>query len=163
MINPYYISKPLGVYGIKINGQILAGMPRPRDNNQWQALYDQGIQNVVCLMDDKPWYDPAPLKLLTAVRLDDLVGNGFPTDEETEKVRIADVVDKVVKKIESGESVVIHCAGGTGRTGTVMGCVLRQMGYDAKSVFSVMDQINELRNGGWPESDWQRELIEGWL
>jgi len=164
---PSYILKPSEIYGIKVHDQILAGMANPiqADNSLWESLYEKGIQNVVCLLTDKPLYNPEPLKILASVRLEDLYGGVKPSDEPKEKLKIRGVVGRITKAIKSGESVVIHCEGGTGRTGTVIGCVLREIGYDFEAVLNTMTEINRLRgrsDNGWPESDWQSNIVEGW-
>jgi len=71
-------------------------------------------------------------------------------------------VKGVAKKIMSGESVVIHSAGGTGRTGTVTGRTLRELGYTSEQVLETMKSINTLRDralDGWPEFECQSELV----
>ncbi len=45
--------------------------------------------------------------------------------------------------------------GGIGRTGTVLGCVLRDLGFCADEVVNYLDKINRLRGvRGWPEVKW---------
>ncbi len=58
---------------------------------------------------------------------------------------------------------MVHCHGGTGRTGTVLGCVLRELGVQAAEVIDFLDRVHKARGKpGWPESSWQRELVEHW-
>ena len=54
--------------------------------------------------------------------------------------------------------------GGTGRTGTVIGCVLRVLGRPAPQVICYLDDLNKARGKlGWPEAKWQAELVERFL
>ena len=39
----------------------LAGMPIPTPSTPWQTFANAGFSQVVCLTDDVPRYDPAPL------------------------------------------------------------------------------------------------------
>ncbi len=49
---------------------------------------------------------------------------------------------------------MVHCHGGTGRTGTVLGCVLRELGVQAAEVIDFLDRVHKARGKpGWPESN----------
>jgi protein-tyrosine phosphatase len=57
--------------------------------------------------------------------------------------------------LESGEGVLVHCLGGTGRTGTVLACALRHLGLDADRACGAVRS----QRPNWPESAWQEELV----
>jgi protein-tyrosine phosphatase len=62
--------------------------------------------------------------------------------------------------LQAGDGVVVHCAGGTGRTGTVIGCVLRLLGVAAVQVISYLDHLHQARGrSGWPEAEWQSQVV----
>ena len=93
--------------------------------------------------------------------LEDLIGGRQPEDPEDEASRIREAAAFIQKRMDKGEGVIVHCEGGTGRTGTVIGAVLRLYGYDAERVLTALDTIHEARGkGGWPESPWQADLIK---
>ena len=53
---------------------------------------------------------------------------------------------------------------GTRRTGAVLGCVLRSLGYPGAQVLRYLDRLNRARGqDGWPESGWQASLVEEYL
>lgn len=47
---------------------------------------------------------------------------------EAESERFEGFIQDVVKRLEQGQNVVVHCRGGLGRTGTVAACVLVALG-----------------------------------
>lgn len=69
---------------------------------------------------------------------------GVPTAEE-----MVTTLNAIDEAIESGAVVYVHCWGGIGRTGTVIGCYLVRHGMTG---FEALEQIEVLRRGmshGW--------------
>ncbi len=109
-------------------------------------------------------YDPAPLRLLLPIRLQDLIGGAAPDDPVVEERRVRQAALAVLGKLRGGEGVVVHCAGGTGRTGTVLGCALRGLGYASNEVLSYLDRLTKARGRqGWPESEWQATMVRQFM
>ena len=85
-----------------------------------------------------------------------------PTPEQMH--RILDLIDAEQSK---GRTVYIHCWGGVGRTGTVIGCWLVRHGLTGQEA---LDRIAELWQGmekrhrapRSPETDAQRRFVLGW-
>ena len=156
--------------GLEVPGQFywvlrspvpLAGMILPPRGTPWERLHDLGFRHVVCLCSDRPAYIPAPLEWIVAVELCDLAEVPLPEYPDTEERAIRLISRAVLAKLSAGEGVIVHCAGGRGRTGTVLGCVLRGLGYEAAEVITFLDSVHMLRGKeGWPEADWQREVVE---
>ncbi len=78
--------------------------------------------------------------------------------------RILDTIDQA---LESDRTVYVHCLGGVGRTGTVVGCFLARHGIATGQ--AVLEHINELRDyqPGYdmesPQTPAQIEMVRGWL
>ena len=53
----------------------------------------------------------------------------------------------------SGRTVYLHCRGGVGRTGTVVGCYLVRHGWSAEEALDSMEG---------PETDEQRSFVRAW-
>lgn len=152
---------PRQVYLVTRQPAPLAGMAYPDWRGlRWDALAGLGVQGVVCLTGDSCAYEPAPLRLLRAFNLEDLEHGGPPRRpvEDADLVRQAAVL--VLAELRQGRGVVVHCAGGTGRTGTVIGCALRGLGHEASAVLAYLERLNRRRGRrGWPESSWQAEMV----
>jgi protein-tyrosine phosphatase len=158
--------------GLKVPGQFytvamhpapIAGMAWPDFSEQtWSAIYQQGIRHVICLADAKPNYtcEPVGLTIAHAVELEDQLGRPAPSDPAREDRLIRAAVRIAAEIVRVKEGLVMHCVGGTGRTGTVLGCLLCELGCDGASVVSYLDNLNKARGKhGWPESPWQKAYV----
>lgn len=165
-ITPAMLSMEYQIYSVSgEKAPLLGGMPFPGNKDVWQELSKLGFQKVVCLTDGSFPYDPFPLEGLASCRLDDLVGGRLPRDQEKEGRTIKELGRTIADALRAGESVVVHCAGGTGRTGTVLAGTLRELNFSMEKIDDIMNNVNEVRGRaghGWPESGWQRQIIQEW-
>jgi hypothetical protein len=153
---------PKDLYWVLAAPTPLAGMRFPGSTAfPWSSLKNAGFSAVVSLHPGH--YDPSPLKIVFAERLQDLVSGGPPSNEVDENAKIRRAVTATLAEWRSGQGVLVHCFGGRGRTGTVLGCVLRELGFAEAEVISYMDRVHKARGkSGWPESRWQSELVRSW-
>lgn len=152
---------PQDLYWIFRDPVPLAGMTYPSWEVPWARLHDLGFRHVVCLAHDRPEYDPSPLSIAFNARLDDLIGQRQPMDPSGEARKVRQAAHSVLQGLQLGEGVIVHCASGTGRTGTVVGVVLRFLGMTAAEVERYLQQLHRQRGqDGWPESPWQATLIQ---
>lgn len=76
------------------------------------------------------------------------------------------ILDTIDASIESDNPVYIHCLGGIGRTGTVVGCYLLRHGLATRT--NVFDIIEKLRINDptsyirSPESEIQQHFVQNW-
>jgi ADP-ribosylglycohydrolase len=59
------------------------------------------------------------------------------TDVPADPVALSQTLDGVRARLATGESVVVACRGGLGRTGTVVGCLLRDGGLDGNAAIEL--------------------------
>lgn len=143
---------------------LLAGMKYPTQDLNWESLYEFGFKSVVSLAEDIPLYNPAPLAVAHSVRLQDLTGGIIPRNPLMEKKRINNAVQAAIRALDENNGVIIHCVDGTGRTGTVLGCLLVEMDFPKQDVIGYFEFLSQSRGrtGGWPESVWQSRLVLEW-
>lgn len=136
----------------------LAGMAYPR-SGAWSDLAAIGFRHVVDLTRDTAKYDPAPLRS-HGVHLADLVVRRRPPHPDRDEARIHGTGALVAGWWRAGEGVVVHCHGGRGRTGSVIGSALVQLGHDADEVVDWLHRVQRTRGRrGWPEQAWQAEVV----
>jgi len=151
---------PLEFYWIISEQPPLAGMPSPPPFFSWDDAKQLGFHAVVCLTTDNPSYDAAPLSIM-GVGLEDLCHGGYPSDPQAELLRIRRAVEGVLQLRRSGKGVIVHCAGGRGRSGTVIGGVLVACGTPIAEVARWLDHLHRSRgHDGWPESCWQLDVLK---
>lgn len=158
------------VVGLRVPGDLywvlrtpapLAGMRLPGPTWPWAAIHDSGFSDVVSLHPCNQ--DPAPLTKVFAEHLEDLVGGWPPHKPEREVSLIRAAVHAIVQSLRARRGVVVHCWGGRGRTGTVLGCALRELGHDGEAVVAYLNRVHVARGEeGWPESSWQGDLVRRW-
>ena len=151
---------PYAFYWLLRRPAPLAGMPYPSARTPWDAIAQAGFAHVLCLNEAPPAYDPSPLRVLHAVELEDLVFGDPPAAPEQEAARIRQAVAIGLDKLQAGEGVIAHCYGGRGRSGTVLGGMLRALGYASADICGHLDRLHKARGKtGWPEAAWQAEMI----
>jgi len=136
----------------------LAGMAYPR-NGAWDTLAERGFGHVIDLTRDAAKYDPRPLES-HAFHLADLVVRRRPPAPDQDEERIVAAAALVADRWRAGEGVVVHCHGGRGRTGAVLGSALVRLGHDPDDVVDWLHRVQRTRGRrGWPEQTWQGDVV----
>jgi hypothetical protein len=158
-------------------GAVLAGeYPAERSGatTKLDILVDHGVRSFVDLTTpDDPLAPYAPqLSAIAEARALDLRHARFPIPDlgtiDLDGYRA--IVAHVRAEVDEGRPCYVHCWGGIGRTGTVVGCLLAAAGQDADAdADAVLATIAQLRDGTRkvgrrsPETDAQVEVIRAWL
>jgi hypothetical protein len=83
-----------------------------------------------------------------------IVDVNVPTDD----LSLAATLDDVRARLAIGESVAVACRGGLGRTGTIVGCFLRDGGLDGDAAIAVV----RASRPGTIETEEQERFVQSW-
>ena len=129
-------------------------------------LVDAGVRTFVDLttLDDRLAPYAGQLASIAEQRSLDLKRVEFPIPDlnVVDRPAYEAIVAFIEAETAAGRAVFVHCWGGVGRTGTVVGCLLIRGGLTADNA---LDRINELRRGTHkarrpsPETAGQRQAI----
>lgn len=79
--------------------------------------------------------------------------------------QMRDILSRIDAAIANGHTVYVHCFGGIGRTGTVIGCHLVERGMDGNAALAEIERLrHDLPNAHRisPETDAQRRMVRMW-
>lgn len=134
------------------------------------ALLDAGIRSFVDLTEAhelRP-YDAIVEEMAKTRNIDvryrrmSVEDMGIPTVDH-----MTAVLAHIDSEIEEGRPVYVHCWGGIGRTGTVVGCWM--VCRDSRTADDALQRIRELRRGTpdhrrtSPETPAQRQFVSDWV
>ena len=103
-----------------------------------------GIDRLVCLLEADELHQLGIPDLLTTAQAYGMVTGHLPIPDEGlphSMVVFSTLVDQLVEAVSSGETVVIHCKGGRGRTGMLAAACLVQLDYSPQDAIATVQQV----------------------
>ena len=125
----------------------------------WQAIIECGIARVICLVPPDELEDKSPhyARAIEEQRLP-WKHESFPVgdfDAPDDRDGFWDLAQDVAVSLASGEVILVHCAGGIGRTGMFSICVLVALGLPVEDARAVIRSA-----GAAPENAAQDEIVD---
>jgi hypothetical protein len=143
----------------------------PEARSELDAFLDAGV---TCFVDLTEEGEGPPLAPYAALVRERAAARDVPVTLVRLPIRDVDVpagwqmraiLATIRLALDAGETVYVHCWGGVGRTGTVLGCLLIELGVPASEALA---RLAALRAGTEraartaPETAAQRDLVRAW-
>jgi protein tyrosine/serine phosphatase len=157
--------------------KLAGGAYPPLDGQRIERLIEAGIRTFINLVEEnernlqgQPFTRYADhARELARARGEQVACLGFPVRDLSipSRERMRSILDAIDLSLAANRPVFVHCYGGIGRTGTVIGCWLRRHGLaSADEVLSVLATLRQAdaigRQRRAPETAEQVEMVLSW-
>ena len=142
------------------NGRLLIG-PRPQatELHDWSARASGlGVNHVVSLIEKsevKQYHlkDEGPTLAAVGISFQHFPVDDFDVPDEG---AFATLIAGLAMRLQEGETLFLHCAGGVGRAGTTASCIMVDHGWTADDA---MRHVSDRRGVPSPETAAQAEFV----
>ncbi len=165
-----------------VPGKFLAGYyPGSRDpstaQRKLEGLLEHGVRHVINLMEEHEHNFSGETFVPYEQQLENIAAKGdipiklvhMPirdTDVPTVEAMVG-ILNEIDRAILQNPRVYLHCWGGRGRTGTVVGCYLARhglgVGEAALDLLSTLRQNDPISHLASPETEIQAQFVRSWV
>ena len=155
-----------------LDSKLLAGeYPRDKEDSsspsKIDALIQAGVSAFIDLTEEKELKPYS--NLLDTYKSRSITHERFPIHDGSvpvSKETVESILDAIDKHIDQGRLVYVHCLGGIGRTGVIVGCWLSRHGFPGESALvklrELWQQCPKSVSRKSPETDEQERYIIEW-
>jgi predicted protein tyrosine phosphatase len=156
-------------------GRLLAGeYPRNPDDTSSRAKLRRfllaGVRSFLDLTEEEEyhilpyvhllWQEAAALGVAVHYQRMSIPDMDVPAPEHMDRI-----LDRLDGELAAGHTVYVHCLGGVGRTGTVIGCYLVRHGLTGQQALREIEQLRRRMPDGWqssPQTEAQCAMVLTW-
>jgi protein tyrosine phosphatase (PTP) superfamily phosphohydrolase (DUF442 family) len=157
-----------------VPGRLLAGeYPGARTKDEarrkLRSFLDVGVDFFLDLTEEGEGLEPYAPLLQEEARARDrgVVYRRLPIpDMDTPTTeRMSEIQQAIEAALEAGKTVYVHCLGGIGRTGTVLGCYLVEREVSVAEALAEIQRRRRRTKSGWeksPQTPAQLDFVKSW-
>jgi hypothetical protein len=143
-------------------GEYPGGLDRADAARRLSSFADHGVTVFVDLTHPADGLEPYERLLAAPARR---LGHAIVDMGTTTIPHMARILDDIDAALADDRGVYIHCWGGIGRTGTVVGCWLMRHGLDGGDPIRRIGELRRDVEEAWtpsPQTAGQRAMVTGW-
>ena len=157
--------------GRLIAGQFPGSADRDEAREKIAALLDVGVRTFINLTEEHEPLEPyedlleeeAQQRNIEVVHVRIAVRDAHTPNEGV----MEQILDAISEAQAADRIPYVHCWGGIGRTGTVVGCHLIEQGHSPEEALELVQSLFETYEREWPpyqspETEQQREFVRKW-
>lgn len=122
------------------------------------TIQQQGVNHIVCLLEDHEFAKWGVAEMLDSYQQAGLAVQRYPIRDHSvcDVAEMRAIVGWLTERLAGGETVMVHCVGGLGRSGIVAACYLTTVGLSADEAIA---EVRRTRSPYAIESAEQEEFI----
>ena len=131
---------------------------------QLRAYLEHGVRVFVDLSGTDPSYESLLEEEATKMGIDGVAYHGRPIKSVPATEDMKEILNVVEEGVNKDKTTYVHCNGGVGRTGTVVGCYLARNGTTnaAEEVNRLFQSAAQSAKGKAPEKQKQIDFVNSW-
>jgi hypothetical protein len=157
------------VPGLLLAGEYPGARTKEEARQKLRAFINAGVNFFLDLTEESEGLQPyAPLLLEEAEKRDRRVTYrrlAIPDLNAPTIERMREIQQTINTALDAGQAVYVHCRGGIGRTGTVIGCYLVEQEVSGAEALAEIRRLRRRTTDWWrksPETQAQEDFVRSW-